>query len=182
MFLSVLPQIKIFSDDWLLKLSSSKSVFKTSKTIQTLFLCPLFSEIINCIFKNKAVFIAMTVSSWSLVLSEQIFQIKHISLLSTVLTVLQLMASMQLQPAPTCAWPRASAAGSTGWGNWPSATDESKSCIARTKTMWGVSRNLTGDRDSSEGNKTGLNQSCPIVALLFTVFVDVLPERLRDWI
>lgn len=50
------------------------------------------------------------------------------------------MASMQLQPAPTCAWLRVSAAGLTGWGNWPSATDESKNCIPRTKTMWGVSQ------------------------------------------
>lgn len=50
------------------------------------------------------------------------------------------MASMQLQLAPTCAWLRVSAAGSTGWGNWPSATDESKNCIAHTKTMWGVSQ------------------------------------------
>lgn len=76
----------------------------------------------------------------------------------TVLTVLQLMASMQLQPAPTCAWLRVSAAGSTGWGNWPSATDGSKSCIARTKTMWGVSQSdgsllVTGD--GQEGDSEG---------------------------
>lgn len=50
------------------------------------------------------------------------------------------MASMQLRPAPTCAWLRVSAAGSTGWGNWLSVTDGSKNCIPRTKTMWGVSQ------------------------------------------
>lgn len=50
------------------------------------------------------------------------------------------MASMQLQLAPTCAWLRVSVVGSTGWGNWPFATDESKNCIAHTKTMWGVSQ------------------------------------------